>query len=108
VASAREQRSGRAWRASSATYQLVGRDYRLRVSDRSALVAWTIEELNQRGSLGASILAVERTRRPYPFALIVALAACRIHDAHFLSGEHHDGQRGTGAWLFPLRWMRAP
>lgn len=44
-------------------YKLANREYRLRVSDTSPLVGKTLEELNLRGSSGASIVAVERNRK---------------------------------------------
>jgi len=44
-------------------YKLAGREYRLRVTDRSTLTGETLAELNLRSSCGANILAVERTRR---------------------------------------------
>jgi di/tricarboxylate transporter len=44
-------------------YQLANREYRLRVSEQSALVGKTIEELNLRETSGANIIAVERKRR---------------------------------------------
>jgi di/tricarboxylate transporter len=44
-------------------YKLAGREYRLRVTDRSPLVGKTLGELNLRGSSGANVIAIERTRR---------------------------------------------
>lgn len=44
-------------------YKLADREYRLRVTDRSPLVGKTLEDLNLRGSSGASIVAVERSRK---------------------------------------------
>jgi di/tricarboxylate transporter len=44
-------------------YQLANREYRLRVSEQSALVGKTLEELNLREASGANIIAVERKRR---------------------------------------------
>jgi di/tricarboxylate transporter len=46
-----------------AEYRLADREYRLRVTDRSPLVGKTLEELDLRGTSGASILAIERNRR---------------------------------------------
>lgn len=44
-------------------YGLADREYRLRVTDRSPVVGKTLEELNLRGTSGASLLAIERHRR---------------------------------------------
>jgi di/tricarboxylate transporter len=44
-------------------YKLADREYRLRVTDQSSLVGKTLEDLNLRGSSGASIVAVERNRK---------------------------------------------
>jgi di/tricarboxylate transporter len=44
-------------------YQLADREYRLRVTEQSSLAGMTIEALDLRGSSGASIVAVERSRR---------------------------------------------
>jgi di/tricarboxylate transporter len=44
-------------------YKLAGREYRLRVMDGSPLVGKTLGEQNLRGSSGANVIAVERTRR---------------------------------------------
>src|SRR5262249_51729917 len=44
-------------------YKLAGREYRLRVTDRSPLVDKTPEELDLRGLSGVSIVAIERNRR---------------------------------------------
>jgi di/tricarboxylate transporter len=44
-------------------YQLANREYRLRVSEQSALAGKTLEELNLREASGANIIAVERKRR---------------------------------------------
>ena len=44
-------------------YKLADREYRLRVTEQSSLAGMTIEDLNLRGSSGASIVAVERSRR---------------------------------------------
>jgi di/tricarboxylate transporter len=44
-------------------YKLAGREYRLRVTDRSPLVGKTLGEPNLRGSSGANVIAIERTRR---------------------------------------------
>jgi di/tricarboxylate transporter len=44
-------------------YKLANREYRLRVSDQSALVGKTIEELDLRETSGANIIAIERKRR---------------------------------------------
>lgn len=44
-------------------YQLLNREYRLRVTESSPLVGKTLSELNLRGTDGASIVAVERNRR---------------------------------------------
>jgi di/tricarboxylate transporter len=44
-------------------YKLADREYRLRVTDRSALVGKTLAELDLRGSAGASIVAIERNRK---------------------------------------------
>ncbi len=44
-------------------YKLADREYRLRVADRSPLVGKTLEDLNLRHSSGASIVAVERSRK---------------------------------------------
>jgi di/tricarboxylate transporter len=44
-------------------YKLAGREYRLRVTDRSPLVGKTLEELNLRDSSGANVIAIERTRK---------------------------------------------
>jgi di/tricarboxylate transporter len=44
-------------------YRLADREYRLRVTDRSSLAGKTLEDLNLRHSSGASIVAVERSRK---------------------------------------------
>ena len=44
-------------------YELADREYRLRVTEQSSLAGMTIEALDLRGSSGASIVAVERSRR---------------------------------------------
>ncbi|HYI27235.1 MAG TPA: SLC13 family permease [Bradyrhizobium sp.] len=44
-------------------YKLAGREYRLRVTEQSSLAGKTLEDLNLRGSSGASIVAVERNRK---------------------------------------------
>jgi di/tricarboxylate transporter len=44
-------------------YKLANREYRLRVSEQSALVGKTLEELNLRETSGANIIAIERKRR---------------------------------------------
>jgi di/tricarboxylate transporter len=44
-------------------YHLAGREYRLRVTERSPLVGKTLEELNLRDESGASVIAVERPRK---------------------------------------------
>jgi len=44
-------------------YGLADREYRLRVTDGSPVVGKTLEELNLRGTAGASLLAIERHRR---------------------------------------------
>ena len=44
-------------------YKLADREYRLRVTEQSSLAGMTIEALDLRGSSGASIVAVERSRR---------------------------------------------
>jgi di/tricarboxylate transporter len=44
-------------------YKLGGREYRLRVTERSPLVGQTLEEMNLRDSCGASVVAIERNRR---------------------------------------------
>lgn len=44
-------------------YKLADREYRLRVTERSSLAGMTIEALDLRSSSGASIVAVERSRR---------------------------------------------
>jgi di/tricarboxylate transporter len=44
-------------------YNLAGREYRLRVREGSPLVGKTLEELNLRGSSGANVIAIERSRR---------------------------------------------
>jgi di/tricarboxylate transporter len=44
-------------------YKLAGREYRLRVTDRSMLVGKTLEQVNLRGLSGANVIAIERTRR---------------------------------------------
>ena len=44
-------------------YGLADREYRLRVTDGSPLVGRTLEELNLRGTVGASLLAIERHGR---------------------------------------------
>ncbi|WP_426613672.1 SLC13 family permease [Bradyrhizobium sp. McL0616] len=44
-------------------YKLAEREYRLRVTEQSSLAGMTIEALDLRGSSGASIVAVERSRR---------------------------------------------
>ena len=44
-------------------YQLAGREHRLRVTSESSLVGKTIGELDLRHSSGASIVAIERSRR---------------------------------------------
>jgi len=43
-------------------YHLENREYRLRVTDRSPLAGKTLDELDLRGSSGANIVAVERSR----------------------------------------------
>jgi di/tricarboxylate transporter len=43
-------------------YGLANREYRLLVTDRSPLAGKTLEELNLRGSSGANIVAIERSR----------------------------------------------
>jgi di/tricarboxylate transporter len=43
-------------------YGLANREYRLRVTDLSPLAGKTLEELDLRGSSGANIIAVERSR----------------------------------------------
>jgi di/tricarboxylate transporter len=43
-------------------YGLDGRGHRLRVTDRSPLAGRTLEELDLRGSAGANIIAIERSR----------------------------------------------
>ncbi len=64
-------RSGRASRVRPSlrdwieTYKLADREYRLRVTGRSPLVGRTIGELNESATLGANILAVERTQRSF-------------------------------------------
>jgi di/tricarboxylate transporter len=64
-------------------YKLVGREYRLRVTDRSLLVGKTLEELNLRGSSGANIIAIERTRRSSRY-LIQPTAKTELHAADVL------------------------
>jgi di/tricarboxylate transporter len=44
-------------------YKLAGREYRLRVTDRSPLLGKTLAELDLRGGSGASIVAIDRNRR---------------------------------------------
>lgn len=44
-------------------YKLADREYRLRVTGQSSLAGKTLEDLNLRGSSGANIVAVERSRR---------------------------------------------
>jgi di/tricarboxylate transporter len=44
-------------------YKLADREYRLRVTEQSSLAGKTLEDLNLRSSSGASIVAVERSRR---------------------------------------------
>jgi di/tricarboxylate transporter len=44
-------------------YKLVDREYRLRVTERSRLVGKTLAELDLRGTSGADIVAIERSRR---------------------------------------------
>jgi di/tricarboxylate transporter len=44
-------------------YKLANREYRLRVTERSPLVGKTLAELDLRGTSGANIVAIERTRR---------------------------------------------
>jgi di/tricarboxylate transporter len=43
-------------------YDLANREYRLLVTDRSPLAGKILEELNLRGSSGANIIAIERSR----------------------------------------------
>lgn len=44
-------------------YRLADREYRLRVTEQSSLAGKTLEDLDLRGSSGASIVAVERNRK---------------------------------------------
>jgi len=44
-------------------YALADREYRLRITEKSSLSGKTLEDLNLRGSSGANIVAVERSRR---------------------------------------------
>jgi di/tricarboxylate transporter len=44
-------------------YGLAGREYRLRVTEGSPVVGRTLEELDLRATVGASLLAIERHRR---------------------------------------------
>jgi di/tricarboxylate transporter len=46
-----------------AEYNLSGREYRLRVTGQSPAVGKTLQELNLRHTCGASVVAVERSRR---------------------------------------------
>jgi di/tricarboxylate transporter len=64
-------------------YKLAGREYRLRVTDRSPLVGTTLEELNLRHSSGANVIAIERTRRASR-NLIQPTAKTELHAADVL------------------------
>jgi di/tricarboxylate transporter len=44
-------------------YKLADREHRLRITAQSPLAGKTLDDLNLRGSSGASIVAIERTRR---------------------------------------------
>src|SRR5262245_20606837 len=60
TASGRSRPSLREW---IERYKLEGREYRLRVTASSPLVGRTLDEVDLRGTAGASIVAVERQRR---------------------------------------------
>jgi di/tricarboxylate transporter len=66
LAAKNDQKTGAAHRPSLydwiAEYDLAGREFRVRVTDRSPLVGKTLEELNLRDTSGANIVAIERKR----------------------------------------------
>jgi di/tricarboxylate transporter len=59
-------------------YKLADREYRFRVTGRSPLVGKTLGELNLRDTSGASLVAIERTRRS-SLELILPTAKTELH-----------------------------